>query len=66
LELGISLGVQRIEINLALLERWFAATTIAEHAKTIHKMNKIPLDVLDKARSAIRNEGKARAQKAGS
>jgi len=39
---------------------------VAEHAKTIHKMNKIPLDVLDKARSAIRNEGKARAQKAGS
>ena len=38
----------------------------AEHAKTVHKMSEIPPDVLDKARSAIRNEGKARAQKAGS
>jgi predicted small metal-binding protein len=37
----------------------------AEHAKTVHKMNKIPPDVLDKARKAIRNEGKARGQKAG-
>ena len=35
---------------------------VAEHAKTIHKMNKISLDVLDKARSAIRNEGKARTK----
>jgi len=39
---------------------------VREHAKTVHKMNKIPLDVLDKARSAIRDEGKARAQKASS
>ena len=37
-----------------------------EHAKTAHNMKEIPLDVLDKARSAIRNEGKAREQKAGS
>ena len=38
----------------------------AEHAKTVHKMHEIPADVLDKARSAIRDEGKARGQKAGS
>jgi predicted small metal-binding protein len=37
----------------------------AEHAKAAHHMNKIPPDVLDKARSAIRDEGKARGQKAG-
>jgi predicted small metal-binding protein len=39
---------------------------VAEHAKTIHKTNKILPDVPVKPRSAIRNEGKARAQKAGS
>lgn len=38
----------------------------AEHAKTVHKMREIPADVLDKARSAIRDEGNARRQKAGS
>jgi predicted small metal-binding protein len=38
----------------------------AEHAKTAHKMKEIPPAVLDKARSAIREEGKARGQKAGS
>ena len=37
----------------------------AEHAKTIHKMHEIPADVLDEARSAIRDEGKARGQIAG-
>ena len=37
----------------------------AEHAKTVHKMKKFPDDVLDKARSAIRDEGKARGKKAG-
>jgi predicted small metal-binding protein len=37
----------------------------AQHAKTVHKMNEIPPDVLDKARKVIRNEGKARGQKAG-
>jgi predicted small metal-binding protein len=37
----------------------------AEHAKTVHKMKEIPADVLDKARSAIRDEGKARGKKAG-
>jgi predicted small metal-binding protein len=31
--------------------------------KTVHKMNEIPPDVLDKARKAIRNEDKARGQK---
>jgi predicted small metal-binding protein len=40
--------------------------TAAEHAKTAHNMEKIPPDVLDKARSAIRDEGKAHGQKAGS
>jgi len=39
---------------------------VREHAKTVHKMNEIPPDVLDKARGAIRDEGKARAQNAGS
>jgi predicted small metal-binding protein len=38
----------------------------AEHAKTAHNMEEIPPDVLDKARSAIRDEGEARRQKAGS
>jgi predicted small metal-binding protein len=38
----------------------------AEHAKTAHNMEEIPPDVLDKARSAIRDEGKAHGQKAGS
>ena len=38
----------------------------AEHAKTAHKMKEIPPDVLDKARSVIRDEGKAHGQKAGS
>jgi predicted small metal-binding protein len=37
----------------------------AEHAKTAHKMKQIPPDVLDKTRSAIRGEGKARGKKAG-
>jgi predicted small metal-binding protein len=37
-----------------------------EHAKTAHNMKEIPPAVLDKARSAIRDEGKARGQKAGS
>ncbi len=37
----------------------------AEHAKAVRKMNEIPPDVLDKARSAIRDEGKARGKKAG-
>lgn len=37
----------------------------AEHAKTVHKMNEFPPDVLDKARSAIHDEGKARGKKAG-
>jgi predicted small metal-binding protein len=37
----------------------------AEHAKTAHKMKEIPPAVLDKARSAIGEEGKARGQKAG-
>jgi predicted small metal-binding protein len=39
-----------------------ALKKVAEHAKTIHKMNKILLDVLDKARSAIRDESKARTK----
>jgi predicted small metal-binding protein len=38
----------------------------AEHAKTAHNMKEVPPNVLDKARSAIRNEGKARGHKAGS
>jgi predicted small metal-binding protein len=38
----------------------------AEHAKTAHNMEEIPPDVLDKARSAIRDEGEARGHKAGS
>ena len=38
----------------------------AEHAKTAHNIKEMPLGVLDKARSAIRDEGKARGQKAGS
>jgi predicted small metal-binding protein len=37
----------------------------AAHAKTAHNMQNIPPDVLSKARSAIRDEGEARAQKAG-
>jgi len=37
----------------------------AEHAKAVHKMNEIPPDALDKARSAIRDEAKARGKKAG-
>jgi len=37
----------------------------AEHAKTAHKMKEIPLAVLDKARSAIRDEGKAQEKKVG-
>jgi predicted small metal-binding protein len=36
------------------------------HAKTAHNMQNVPPDVLSKARSAIRDEGEARAQKAGS
>jgi len=38
----------------------------AEHAKTAHNMKEIPPDVLDKARSAIRDEGKAHGQRMGS
>ena len=38
---------------------------VTEHTQTVHKMNKIPLDILDKARSASRDEGRARAHKAG-
>jgi predicted small metal-binding protein len=37
----------------------------AEHAKTAHKMKEIPPAVLDKARSAIRDEAKAKGKKAG-
>ena len=37
----------------------------AEHAKTAHKMKEIPPAVLDKARSAIRDEAKAKEKKAG-
>jgi predicted small metal-binding protein len=39
---------------------------VTEHAMSVHKMNKIPPDVLDKARSAIRDVGRAQAHKAGS
>jgi predicted small metal-binding protein len=39
---------------------------VAEHAKAAHNMEEIPPDVLDKARSAIRDEGEARGHKAGS
>ena len=38
----------------------------AEHAKTAHNMEEFPPDILDKARSAIRDEGEARGHKAGS
>jgi predicted small metal-binding protein len=38
----------------------------AAHAKTAHNMQNMPPDVLSKARSAIREEGEARVQKAGS
>ena len=38
----------------------------AEHAKTAHHMENIPPDVLSKVKSAIRDEGGTRAQKAGS
>ena len=38
---------------------------VTEHARSVHKMNKISPDVLDKARSARRDEGRARAHKAG-
>ena len=37
----------------------------AEHAKLAHNMKEIPPGLLDKARSAIRDEGEARGQKAG-
>jgi predicted small metal-binding protein len=37
----------------------------AEHAKTAHQMESIPPDVLSKVKGAIRDEGEARAQKAG-
>jgi predicted small metal-binding protein len=39
---------------------------VTAHAKTAHNMQNISPDVLSKARSAIRDEGAARAQKAGS
>jgi predicted small metal-binding protein len=38
----------------------------AEHAKTDHKMDNIPPDVLSKVKTAIRDEGESRAQKVGS
>jgi len=38
----------------------------AEHAKKDHHMENIPPDVLSKVKSAIRDEGEARSQKAGS
>ena len=37
----------------------------AEHAKKDHNMANIPPDVLAKVKGAIRDEGQARAQKAG-
>jgi predicted small metal-binding protein len=37
-----------------------------EHAKTAHHMKEIAPDVLDKARSVIRDEGKARGRRGGS
>jgi predicted small metal-binding protein len=37
----------------------------AEHAKTAHQMTEISPAVLDKARSAIRDEGKEQEKKAG-
>jgi len=37
----------------------------AEHAKTAHDMHNIPPDVLSKARSAIRDEGRTGTKKAG-
>jgi predicted small metal-binding protein len=37
----------------------------AEHAKTAHNMDKIPPDVLSKARNAIHDEGGKDAKKAG-
>jgi predicted small metal-binding protein len=36
------------------------------HAKTAHNMQNVPAELLSKARSAIRDEAEARAQKAGS
>jgi predicted small metal-binding protein len=38
----------------------------AEHAKTAHHIEHIPPDVLSKVKGAIRDEGEARTQKAGS
>ena len=38
----------------------------AEHARTAHNMDSIPPDVLSKVKSAIRDEGDSKAQKAGS
>jgi len=38
----------------------------AEHSKADHQMDSIPPDVLSKVKSAIRDEGESRAQKAGS
>ena len=37
----------------------------AEHAKTDHHMDSIPPEVLAKVKNAIRDEGQARSQKAG-
>jgi predicted small metal-binding protein len=37
----------------------------AEHAKTAHQMENIPPEVLSKVKSAIRDEGEARAQRTG-
>ena len=37
----------------------------AEHAKTAHQMESIPPEVLSKVKGAIRDEGEARAHRAG-
>jgi predicted small metal-binding protein len=36
------------------------------HAKTAHNMQNVPAELLSKARGAIRDEGNAKAHKAGS
>ena len=38
----------------------------AEHAKKDHHMETMPPEILSKVKSAIRDEGEARSQKAGS
>jgi len=37
----------------------------AEHAKAEHQMESIPADMLSKIKGAIRDEGEAKSQKAG-